>query len=78
MNDEKPKSRPQQDNPEVLGVVPLPTAEERRCRKVMLARVMLVAIDLSFSGESLRLETARRSELGVSACLPRYRVYQTL
>lgn len=44
--------------PEVLAVVPLPTAEERRRREVMLARVMLVAIDIVLAGEPLGLETA--------------------
>ncbi|MGB2667065.1 MAG: hypothetical protein WAK48_23890 [Candidatus Acidiferrum sp.] len=47
------------DAPEILAVVPLPTAEERRRREIMLARVMLVAIDLVLSGEGLGLETAR-------------------
>jgi len=47
------------ENPEVLAVVPLPTAQERRRRQIMLARVMLVAIDLVLSGEGLGLETAR-------------------
>ena len=45
--------------PEVLAVVPLPTAQERRRREIMLARVMLVAIDLVLSGEGMGLETAR-------------------
>jgi hypothetical protein len=47
------------NNPEVLAVVPLPSAEERRRREIMLARVMLVAIDLVLSGEGMGLETAR-------------------
>jgi hypothetical protein len=47
------------NNPEVLAVIPLPTAQERRRREVMLARVMLVAIDLVLSGEGMGLETAR-------------------
>lgn len=47
------------DEPEVLAVVPLPSAAERRRREIMLARVMLVAIDLVLSGEGLGLETAR-------------------
>jgi len=47
------------DSPEVLAIVPLPTAEERRRRDVMLARVMLVAIDTILAGEPLGLETAR-------------------
>ena len=47
------------NNPEVLAIVPLPTAEERRRREIMLARAMLVAIDLVLSGERLGLETTR-------------------
>lgn len=47
------------NNPEVLAVAPLPTAEERRRREVMVARLMLVAVDLVLSGEGLGLETAR-------------------
>jgi hypothetical protein len=47
------------NNPEVLAVVSLPTAEERRRREIMLARVMLVAIDLVLSNEGLGLETGR-------------------
>jgi hypothetical protein len=47
------------DTPEILAVVPLRSAEERRRRETMLARVMLVAIDIVPSGEPLRLETAR-------------------
>lgn len=47
------------DNPEVLAVVPLPTAQERRRREIMLARVMLVAIDIVLAGEPIGLETAR-------------------
>lgn len=47
------------DSPEMLAVAPLPTAEERRRREVLLARLMLVATDLVLSGEGLGLETAR-------------------
>jgi hypothetical protein len=47
------------DNAEVLAVVPLPSPQERRRREDMLARVMLVAIDIVLSGEGLGLETAR-------------------
>jgi hypothetical protein len=47
------------NNPEILAVVPLPSPEERRRREIMLARVMLVAIDIILSGEPLGLETAR-------------------
>jgi hypothetical protein len=47
------------NDPELLAVVPLPSALERRRREIMLARLMLVAIDLVLSGEGLGLETAR-------------------
>jgi hypothetical protein len=47
------------DNPEVLSVIALPTAEERRRREVMLARMMLLCIDIILSGEPLGLKTAR-------------------
>jgi hypothetical protein len=46
------------NNPEVLAVLPLPSADGRRRREVMLTRVMLVAIDPVLSGERLGLETA--------------------
>jgi hypothetical protein len=42
-----------------LAVVPLPTPQERRRRQVMLARVMIVAIDIVLAGDPLGLETAR-------------------
>jgi hypothetical protein len=47
------------ESPEVLAIVPLPSAEERRRREIMLARVMLVAIDIVLAGEPLGMETAR-------------------
>ena len=47
------------DSQKVLAVVPLPTAEERRRREVMLVRLFLLAVDLVLSGEGLALETAR-------------------
>ena len=56
--------------PEVLAVVPLPTAEERRRRETMLARVMLVAIDLLLSGEGLELETALDLVREIWHCYP--------
>jgi hypothetical protein len=46
------------DDPEVLALVPLPTPEEQRRREVMLARVMLVAIDIVLAGDPLGLESA--------------------
>ena len=51
--------RGMRENPEVLAVVPLPSATERRRREIMLARVMLVAIDIVLAGEPLGLEAAR-------------------
>jgi len=47
------------ESPEVLAVVPLPSAEERRRRQVMLARLLLVAVDMTLAGEPLGLETGR-------------------
>ena len=46
-------------NPEVLAVVPLPSAAERRLREVNLARLMLVMVDIVLAGDPLGLETAR-------------------
>jgi ABC-type lipopolysaccharide export system ATPase subunit len=43
---------------EALAVVPL-SAEERRRREIMLARVMLLAIDIVVLDEPLGLEAAR-------------------
>ncbi|MGC2100537.1 MAG: hypothetical protein WA651_09075 [Candidatus Sulfotelmatobacter sp.] len=47
------------DNPEVLAVVPLPSAAERRLRELLLARLMLVMVDIVLAGVPLGLETAR-------------------
>lgn len=47
------------NEPEVLAVVQLPTPQERRRREVMLARLMLVMVDIVLAGEPLGLETAR-------------------
>lgn len=47
------------DEPEVLAVVPLPSPEERRRREIMLARVMLVAIDIILAGDPVGLEPTR-------------------
>jgi hypothetical protein len=46
-------------NAEVLAVVPLPSAAERRRREVNLARLMLVMVDIVLAGDPLGLETAR-------------------
>jgi hypothetical protein len=58
------------DNLEVLAVVPLPSAEERRRREIVLARVMLLAVDLIVSGEGLGLETALDLVREVWDCYP--------
>jgi hypothetical protein len=58
------------ESPKVLAVVPLPSAEERRRREIMLARVMLVAIDIVLAGEPLGLETARDLFREVRHCYP--------
>ncbi len=47
------------DDPEVLAVVPLPSPEERRRRQTTLARLLLLAVDMTLAGEPLGLETAR-------------------
>jgi hypothetical protein len=58
------------ESPEVLAVVPLPSAAERGRRENMLARVRLVAIDLVLSGEGLGMENCPRSRQGASAYVP--------
>jgi hypothetical protein len=47
------------DEPEVLAVVALPSAAERRRREILLARLMLVMVDIVLAGDPLGLETAR-------------------
>lgn len=58
------------DNPEILAVVPLPSAEERKRREIMLARLLLLTVDLVLSGEGLGLETARDLFHEVQHCYP--------
>ena len=58
------------DNQEVLAVVPLPSAEERRRREVLLARLMLLAADIVLSGEFLGLDAARDLGRGASHAYP--------
>lgn len=58
------------DNPEVLAVVPLPSATERRRREIMLARLLLVAVDMTLAGEPLGLETARDLSKELRHCYP--------
>ena len=55
---------------EVPAVVPLPTAEERKRRETVLARVMLLAVDLVVSGEGLGLETALDLVREIWNCYP--------
>jgi len=57
-------------NPDILAVVPLPTAEERRRREVLLARLMLAAIDLVVSGQGIGLQSARDLVLEIWHCFP--------
>lgn len=48
------------NNPEdIAGVLAVPSPEERRRREILLARLMLVAIDIVLAGDPLGLETAR-------------------
>jgi hypothetical protein len=58
------------DNPEVLAVVPLPTAQERRRRQTTLARLLLVAVDMTLAGEPLGLKTARDLSQELRHCYP--------
>jgi hypothetical protein len=58
------------DNPEVLAVVPLPTPEERRRREIMLARVLLLAVDQVLAGDPLGLEPARDLLRELRHCYP--------
>jgi hypothetical protein len=58
------------DNPEVLAVVALPSPEEQRRREIMLARVMLVAIDIVLAGDPLGLDMARDLSRELRHCYP--------
>jgi hypothetical protein len=57
-------------SPEIVAVVPLPSAEDRRRREVLLARLMLVAINLVVSGEGIGLQSARDLLLEIFHCYP--------
>jgi hypothetical protein len=50
--------------------VPLPSPQERRRRGIMLARVMLVAINIVLAGDPLGLETARDLGRELQHCYP--------
>ena len=58
------------DNPEVLGIVAIPAPQERRRRQTMLARLLLLAIDMTLAGEPLGLETARDLSRELRHCYP--------
>ena len=58
------------NNPEVLAVVRLPSAAERRLREVNLARLMLVMVDIVLAGNPLGLETARDLGRELRHCYP--------
>jgi hypothetical protein len=45
------------DNPGVLALVPLPSSAQRRLREILLARVMLVMVDIVLAGDPLGLKT---------------------
>jgi hypothetical protein len=55
---------------EILAVVPLPSEHERRRREVLLARLMMVEIDLVLSGEGIGLQSARDLLLEIFHCYP--------
>jgi hypothetical protein len=59
-----------EDEPSADPIVPLPTAEERKRREIMLAWVMLLAIDVVLAGEPLGLETARDWGRELRHCYP--------
>jgi hypothetical protein len=58
------------NSPEVLAVVPLPSAAERRLREILLARLMILMTDHILAGEGLGLETARDLIREVRHCYP--------
>jgi hypothetical protein len=51
------------DSPEVLAVAPLPSPEERKRRERVLARLLLIALDMLLSEGhtdlSVKIETAK-------------------
>ena len=58
------------DSPEVLGIVAIPAPQERRRRQTILARLLLLAIDMTLAGEPLGLETARDLSRELRHCYP--------
>jgi len=59
-----------QNNPEILAAVPLPSAAERRRREILLARLMLFMVEIILAGEPLGLETARDLGRELRHCYP--------
>ncbi len=51
------------DTPEVLAIVPLPTAEERSRRELMLARLLVITLEMLLSEGhtdlAVKIETAK-------------------
>lgn len=49
--------------PELLAIAPLPTAEERRRRELMLARLLVIALEMLLSEGhidlAIKIETAK-------------------
>jgi len=58
------------DEPDIAGALATPSPEERRRRELLLARLMLLAVDLIVSGEGLGLETARDLARELRHCYP--------
>ena len=58
------------NEPEVLAVIPLPSAGERRLREVNLARLLLVAIDIILAGDPVGLDPARDLGRELRHCYP--------
>ncbi len=59
------------DEPEDISeVLAFPLPEERRRRQTTLARLLLLAIDMTLAGEPLGLETARDLVREVRHCYP--------
>ncbi len=58
------------NEPKVLGVLAIPSPEERRSRELLLARLMLVMVDIVLAGDPLGLETARDLSRELRHCYP--------
>jgi hypothetical protein len=59
------------DKPEdMAGVLPLPSPAERRLREILLARLMLVMVDIVLAGDPLGLDAARDLGRELRHCYP--------